>query len=64
MRKRDAILIVTMAFVLAAPSDALAYKKKALSQSIQVSHVQHSSRPTAHPVAFTVTTVGKSGGYK
>jgi hypothetical protein len=63
---QNAVLMVAMAFVLAMPSVALAYKKKASGESIHFSHEQkqNSSRPTVHAVAFTVSTVGKSGGYK
>jgi len=73
MRKQDAVLIVAMAFVLAAPSVALAYKKKASGENLSHEQMQQiywsytQQRSSSHIVqqaAFTVTTVGKSGGYK
>jgi hypothetical protein len=50
MRKQNAALIIAIAFVLAAPSVALAYKKKASSGHFHISHsetnwslIQHQS---------------------
>ena len=73
MRKQHAVLIIAIALVLAAPSVALAYKKKATSsehfhfsyRETNWSHTQHhSNSPILQPAALSFGTAGKSAGYK